>query len=318
MQRLGQANRVASSYLDKEIDLTPQVNRIALIPAYNEARFIGSVVLEALLHVDLVLVVDDGSTDNTSQIAQSAGASVIQMPHNAGKAEAVQVGLAAAAPYSPKVIVMLDGDGQHNAAEIPHVIAPILDESTDLVIGSRFQQIESDIPQWRQVGQHALTWVTNKSSGTHSTDSQSGFRAFSAATLPLFNFQTNGFSIESEMQFIAHEHNLRVTEVPISVVYAEPAKRNPVAHGLQVLNGIMKLVGMNRPLLFFGIPGSVSLSIGTFIGLWIVRIYQQSAELAVGYGLLSILLLIVGTTTISTAIILHSLRAWLYNWAKHK
>ncbi|MGB1249204.1 MAG: glycosyltransferase family 2 protein [Candidatus Promineifilaceae bacterium] len=289
---------------------------VALIPAHNEARFIGSVVLEARQHVKTVVVVDDGSADSTANIAQAAGATVLQLEKNVGKAGAIMAGLALMAHNAPHVVVMLDGDGQHNAAEIPHLLEPIATGSADLVIGTRFSSIQSDIPAWRQVGQHTLTQVTNLASGVHLTDSQSGFRAFSAEVLPLLNFATDGFSLESEMQFIIRKHELRVSEVPISVVYAEAPKRNPITHGLQVLNGIIKLVGMSRPLLFFCVPGITSLLLGFAMGLLIMRIYQQSTELAVGYALICIMLLIIGTTSLSTGVILYSLRTWLVNWQR--
>ena len=293
---------------------TAACSSVAVIPAYNESRFIGSVVLEARKHVCRVIVVDDGSADTTAAIARDAGASVIVMDENGGKAQAVMAGLQRASLLSPQAVVLLDGDGQHDATEIPSLLEPVLNGVADLVIGTRFGAITSHIPGWRKVGQHALTHFTNFASGVSSTDSQSGFRAFAADILPLVNFTTSGFSLESEMQFIARENDLRVCEVPISVVYAERAKRNPVKQALQVINGVLKLVGMNRPLLFFAIPGVSLLLFGTIVGLLIVRIYQQTTELAVGYALICIMLLIIGTTATSTGIILHSLRAWLLNW----
>lgn len=301
----------------KRVDVTNNpvgLGRVALIPAFNESRFIGSVVLAARLHVDKVIVVDDGSADSTALIAQYAGAEVIQMPQNGGKVAAVQAGLAYAAQLKPQVLVMLDGDGQHDASEIERMIAPIEDGSADLVIGSRFGTVVNDIPKWRQVGQHTLTWVTNRTSGVALTDSQSGFRAFSKDVLPLLDFQTDGFSIESEMQFIIKEHDLRVGEVPISVSYEEGPKRNPVTHGLQVLNGILRLVGTHRPLLYFSVPGFILFALAGLLGLWIIQIYQQTTTLAVGYGLVCVLLASVGTTCISTGLILHSIRAWLVGW----
>src|SRR5919202_3956184 len=154
---------------------------------------------------------------------------------------------------------MLDGDGQHCAEDIPQVLAPVLDGVADVVVGSRFLEVKSDIPAYRQVGQHGLTLVTNLASGVRISDSQSGFRAFSPLALDALSFSQGGFSIESEMQFLVREHKLRLVEAPIKVIYAEKAKRNPVHHGMQVINGIMRLVGQIRPLLYFGLPGSLCL-----------------------------------------------------------
>ena len=100
--------------------------------------------------------------------------------------------------------------------------------------------------------------ITNLASGVQVSDSQSGFRAFSMAALQALTFSPHGgFSIESEMQFLIREHRLKVIEVPIKVIYAERAKRNPFRHGMQVVNGVMRLVGQTRPLLYFGLSGLV-------------------------------------------------------------
>src|SRR5262249_25238610 len=152
-------------------------------------------------------------------------------------------------------------------------LAPILESRADVVIGSRFLQIKSAIPAYRQVGQHGLTMMTNLASGVSVSDSQSGFRAFSAHALDQLSFSQGGFSIESEMQFLAREHRLRIAEVPIKVIYAEPAKRSPIAHGVQVLNGILRLVSQTRPLLFFGMTGMALFVSGITLGLYILDIY---------------------------------------------
>ena len=97
---------------------------IAIIPAYNEELSIGSVVLQTRHFVNYVIVVDDGSTDNTSFIAEAAGAEVIRIPQNSGKAAAMMKGFERARELNPAIVVMLDGDGQHNPAEIPNLIKP--------------------------------------------------------------------------------------------------------------------------------------------------------------------------------------------------
>lgn len=257
---------------------TGKLGRIALIAAYNEARFIGSAVLQVQQHVDLVVVVDDGSTDTTAQTAWAAGAIVYSMPQNGGKARAISAGiryirrLECFRQGAPTAVVMIDGDGQHDASQILALLAPIEAGEADIVIGSRFMGIKSRIPKWRIFGQHALTLATNVASGVHSSDSQSGFRAFAPHVLPYLDFSAHGFSLESEMQFIIREHKWRLAEVPISVVYEEPSKRNPIAHGLQVLNGVLQLIGRSRPLFFFGVPGFLLLLSGVLLGAWVVDI----------------------------------------------
>ena len=307
-------NNVLEKVHDKTDSKTGKSHRIALIPAYNEARFIGSVVLQSKKYVDRVVVVNDGSSDATGEIAHAAGAEVLNMPQNVGKAKAMTRGIHYIRRLKPTAVTVIDGDGQHDPKQIPSLLAPIEAEQADMVIGSRFIGIKSQIPKWRIVGQHALTFATNVTSGVHTTDSQSGFRAFAPSALPFLQFQAQGFSLESEMQFIANENGLRVAEVPISVVYEEPAKRNPVSHGLQVLNGVLRLVGQMRPLLFFGLSGLMIVLIGFMVGGLVILTYQQSLNLAIGYALICVLLCVVGAICMATGVILHSIRALLIDW----
>src|SRR4051812_31722391 len=139
--------------------------RVAVaIPAYNEERFIGSTVLQALQYAPRVVVIDDGSSDATAQIAHWAGAEVIQHEGNRGKSEAVNTALAWARSHDVDALVLVDGDGQHKPGEIAQVLDPVLDGEADLVIGSRFLSVKSRIPIYRTIGQHALTAVTNLAS----------------------------------------------------------------------------------------------------------------------------------------------------------
>lgn len=284
---------------------------IALIPAYNEERFIGSVVLAAREHVDQVLVIDDGSSDRTTEIARRAGAQVVRHQVNQGKACAVNTGFTYLRQLTPTAVVMLDGDGQHCAHDIPSVLAPVLNGEADIAVGSRYLGVRSDIPAYRQVGQHGLNVVTNLTSGVNLSDTQSGFRAFSSSAIAQLCFQQSGFSIESEMQFQVRDCQLRVVEVAIKVIYAEPARRDPVAHGMQVLNGILRLVGQTRPLLFFSTMGTGLLCIGVLFGAYIIDIYSRTHNLAIGYGLITVILCVVGVLLLFAGVLLHSTRGMI-------
>ena len=116
---------------------------VALIPAYNEERFIGSLVLAVSDYVDIVVVVDDGSQDRTAEIARKAGAVVVEHSGNRGKAHAVNTGFAYVRELNPTALVMLDGDGQHCADDIPAVLEPIQHQTADVVVGSRFLEVKS-------------------------------------------------------------------------------------------------------------------------------------------------------------------------------
>ena len=289
----------------------PQSSCITVaIPAFNEERFIGSVVLQAFEYTPNVVVIDDGSHDNTSTIARRAGATVLRHIENKGKSAAMNTALTWARRNDVPVLVFIDGDGQHRPDEIMQVAQPVLAGEADIVIGSRFLGIKSEIPAYRKVGQHALTFTTNFTSGVSVTDSQSGFRALSRKAIEELHFSGTGLSVESEMQFLARENKLNVREVPISVIYHEKAKRNPISHGMQILTNITKLVGQGRPLLFFGVPGAIAVLLGLIIGILVVNIYTDTRTLAVGYALISILLTIIGILAVMVGLILHSMRAF--------
>ncbi len=216
------------------------VNSVAIIPAFNEEVAIGSIVLRTAKYVDEVLVVNDGSDDKTAEIAELAGARVINHTRNLGKGEALKSGFQAIGADS--IIITIDGDGQHNPDEIPDLIRPIVEEGYDLVNGSRYMNgPEENTPAYRRIGQQVLDTATNISAGIDVTDSQSGFRAFSARTKDVFQFKNTGFGIESEMLVDIASANMRVIEVPITVRYdVDGSTKNPVTHGVGVLLNIIK------------------------------------------------------------------------------
>ena len=283
---------------------------IAIIPAYNEERFIGSVVLKAKKYVDTVMVIDDGSKDLTAEIAHAAGAIVVRHETNRGKGAALNSGFEKARELRAQAVVVLDGDGQHRAEDIPRMIQPVLDEKADMVVGSRFLGVTSDAPLYRKVGQKIMTLLTNATSGVKSTDSWSGFRAFSQKAIEAIKFREGGWGADPEFQFQAREHNLRVSEIPISAVYEEKAKRNPLTHGLKTVNAVIRLIGQHRPLLFLGVTGLIVLLAGLGCGAWVVESYRRYRVLAVGIALISVLLSVIGTFTFFTGIILHSVRGF--------
>jgi glycosyltransferase involved in cell wall biosynthesis len=284
---------------------------IAVIPCHNEERFIGSVVLKARKYVDAVIVVDDGSSDCTGEVAECAGAIVVRHDHNHGKGAALNTGFRKARDLGPEAILTVDGDWQHLAEEMPRVVAPVLERQADIVVGSRYLEKNPLVPLHRILGHRAFTFLTNLLSGVGVTDSQSGFRAFSPRAAAAIDFSSAGFSVESEMQFLAREHDLKVVEVPITSRYEDKPKRNVVIHGMGVLNGVLRLAGQYRPLLFFGVPGMTVLLAGLAWGAWVVEIYRRSQTLAVGYAMISVLLATLGSLSLFAGIILHSVRGLL-------
>lgn len=289
---------------------------VALIPAYNEERFIGSVVLRALRYASRVIVVDDGSSDATAEIAEAAGAQVVRHGQNRGKGAALNTGLQIACQLDADVVVTFDGDGQHLPEELPGVILPVCNGEADLVVGSRYLGAASQVPPGRVWGHRLFNILVNGLSGVALSDSQSGFRAFSRSALQSLSFSSAGFSVESEMQLLARTHGLTVKEVPITIRYQDRPKRPVIHHGLMVLNGFLRQVGQHRPLLFFGATGLLMMFAGLVWGVIVINLFTQRHELAVGYALVSIFLVIVGTIGCSTGVILHSIRAILLDWQR--
>lgn len=302
---------------EKQDEMTTDLDQfriVIIIPAFNEERFIGSVVLGLLKYPVKVIVIDDGSTDGTSKIAEAAGAITYRKKDNEGKGVALNLGFQKARDLKPDAIVTIDADGQHLPDELPLVLEPILTGKADICIGSRYLQDTSNTPGYRRLGHKFFNMATSLPSGIFVSDSQSGFRAFSPRALDLLNFSSSGFSVESEMQFLAKENGLKVVEVPITIRYLDKPKRSATQQGIGVLNGILRLAGQYRPLLFFSLPGLFLLIIGFAWGIYVIERYRQYQELAVGYTLITLLLAIMGMILITTGISLHSIRTLLFDF----
>jgi len=283
-----------------------KIGVLAGIAAYNEARYVGSIVLQARQFVDEVVVVDDGSTDNTARVAELAGATVIRHAENRGKGTAIKSILAEARKRNPDILVLLDADSQHDPNEIPILIKPI-SEGFDLVIGSREAQNDK-APRYRRIGRKVLLRSARLASKTNISDSESGFRALSPKAINELELKESGFAIESEMITGAADKNLKITEVPISNIYTiDGSTLNPVRHGLGVLGRIMTMISERRPLFFFGLAGGILLLLGLIIGIRVLNIAATTGDLAIGSTVLTALFIIAGILSIFTGIILNAL-----------
>ncbi|MCG7850489.1 MAG: glycosyltransferase family 2 protein [ANME-2 cluster archaeon] len=232
---------------------------------------------------------------------------VICHPENKGKGAALKTGFAAAS--GADIIVTMDTDGQHNPAEIPVLVAPILSGEADIVNGSRYLDgKDRNTPLYRRVGQKVLDTFSNINSRLDITDTQSGFRAYAGSVVPAFKFRNNGFGIESEMLNDAANAGLRVKEVEIGVRYdVDCSTEHPVSHGLRVLVKVLYDMELRRPLFYFTAPGMVMGTVGVILGLIFLQRFYLGQSLSFGPTLLMIMLTMLGTFMSFTGIILHTM-----------
>ena len=280
------------------------------IPSYNEEIAIGSLVLRVSQYADKVVVLDDGSTDRTVDIARLAGAEVIQHDKNLGKGAALRDLFAYATQCDVDVLVIIDGDGQHNPDDIPLLVSPVIRGEADFVNGSRYLIGKSDTPSYRRFGQLVLDKFTRVGSGRDLpvTDTQSGFRAFSMKTAHIFKFTSNTLGIESEMLMDAAKAQLRIKEVDVSVRYdVGRSSTHPITHGLEVLVGVLRNIEFKKPLLAFTAPGLLLIGIGIALAAYVVQGFNAYGHVPNGPAILMLLVTIVGTFMVLTGIILHSL-----------
>lgn len=277
---------------------------------------IGSVVLRTKCYADRVIVVDDGSSDRTAEVAELAGAEVVRHLKNMGKGVALRTGFESL--NGADVIVTIDTDGQHDPSDIPRLVEPILKGEADIVNGSRYiNGNKKDTPLYRRLGQVVLDNVTNLDSGLNLTDTQSGFRAFAARTKDIFRFRQSGLAIESEMLADAAEAGMRIKEVEIGVRYdVDGSSENPIAHGVRVLVKVLQDMEYKRPLYYFTVPGIIASAIGIGMGLSFLRDFYHGGSLYMGPTLLMILLTLVGSFMALTGIILHSISRMIYECKK--
>jgi len=285
---------------------------VATIPAYNEEKTIAGVILLTQKYVDKVIVCDDGSTDMTAKIAEKMGADVLRHERNAGYGAAIKSLLGKARELGADIMITLDGDGQHDPIDIPRLVKPVLEGSADIVVGSRFLKSvkgKKDVPLYRHVGIKAITKMTNAASNSRISDAQSGFRAYSRRALEKLRLHENGMGVSVEILMKAREQNLKVVEVPVACNYQglQTSTHGPLTHGAGVIMSIVRLVVEEKPLIFLGLPGAVSLLVGVFFGIWMLQLYAIERRIVTNIALASMAFVLIGFFAIFTAITLYAI-----------
>jgi glycosyltransferase involved in cell wall biosynthesis len=194
--------------------------RLAIVPAYNEEGSVGGVIdeIRAFDPGFEVVVVDDGSVDRTSAVAAGHGARVLRLPFNLGIGGAMQTGFRFAFEGGFDLAVQIDGDGQHDPAQLPAILGPVLDGEADMVVGSRFAGADSYRPPVsRRIGIRVFAGTVSLLAGQKVTDATSGFRAVNRRGIALFAADYPHDYPEVEATLMLVRHRLRLREVPVTM-----------------------------------------------------------------------------------------------------
>lgn len=196
------------------------LRRVAIVPAFNEEASVGGVIAELRAFdpgMDVV-VVDDGSSDRTAEIAAAAGAAVLRLPFNLGIGGAMQTGFRHARERGYDVAVQVDGDGQHDPGELAKILGPVVAGEADLVVGSRFGAAEGfQSTALRRVGIRLFAWTVSRLVGQRVTDATSGFRAVGRSGIELFAADYPSDYPEVEATVMVAKARLRLREVPVTM-----------------------------------------------------------------------------------------------------
>lgn len=282
---------------------------LVCIPAYNEEKIIGNIVKRSLQYVDRVVVCDDGSSDQTSHEAKSAGAYVITHDKNEGKGKSLLSLFDYAKQLNADAMITIDGDGQFLPEEIPKLLNPIIENNADIVIGYRFDDT-TEMPHYRKIGNKFLDKMTNLASELPFRDTQSGFRSYSKKAIQSIRFSTKGFGADSEILIDASKKGLRITEEKVTVIYDTGGKtstKNPVSHSSDVISSLIELIAIRHPLKYLGIPGFILLIIGIAYSVVVITIFNQTRYFSIPSTFLTVTFLVTGLMLLLMSVVLFSI-----------
>ncbi|MEO8034444.1 MAG: glycosyltransferase family 2 protein [Acidobacteriota bacterium] len=215
---------------------------LALIPALNAARTIEPVIAGVQAQSLPVLVIDDGSSDDTAAIARGAGATVLSHQGNRGKGAALKTGFGYAVENGYAAVITLDADGQHLPEEIPRFLAARHEQGADLIIGGRAHLFAQMLPR-RRFANRISSWLIGRASGTNVTDTQSGYRLYSTGMLRDLKLHSDGFDMESEVIIRAGMRRFKVISIPINLGFVDGLSTShykPLADSLRIFKTAVK------------------------------------------------------------------------------
>jgi glycosyltransferase involved in cell wall biosynthesis len=196
------------------------VKLLAVIPVLNSERTIGDVVRKTREQISEVVVIDDGCTDRTADVARAEGATVLRHEVNRGKGASLKSGFAYAREHGHDAVITLDADGQHLPSEIPKILKVWEESGADLVIGGRAHLFDHMLPR-RRMANRFSAWAIAKAAGTRVSDSQSGFRLYTARLIREIELRSDGFDMESEVIIRAGVRKMRIVVTPVDLGFID-------------------------------------------------------------------------------------------------
>jgi len=193
------------------------------------------------------------------------------------------------------------------------LIEPVLENKADIVLGSRFlgdKEKDNEVPRYRGWGIKLISKLTGVASNHKFNDAQCGFRVYGHKALSGLSFVENGMGASVEVLMKSQKNGLTVVEVPAEVKYKElerSSTQNALGHGASVVMSILRLVVEDKPLLFLGLPGMVSLCVGMLFGIWMLKIYAVEQQIMTNIALASMAFILIGMFSIFTAITLYAI-----------
>ena len=275
------------------------MNIIITIPAFNEENTLPNVINDIKQEMNKanynykILVLNDGSTDKTAEIAKELGAIVYSNPYNLGLAETFKNEIKKCIELKADIIIHTDADGQYLASDMPRLIKEI-ERGNDLVLGSRFMDKNPNIEFIKSLGNKAFAKVLSKILKIKLTDTTTGFRAFTMEVAKSIKF-INTFTYTQEQIIKAAKQNFKIKEIPIKIRKTRESRlfKNPLEYAIKAWINILRIYRDYEPLKFFGKIGLTLIIFGVIIGIWLVYLFITQGTI------LSMLLIIAGIQIIT-------------------
>jgi len=283
-----------------------------IIPAFNEEKTIEAVIKEIpqefpSIDKKEIIVIDDGSTDKTAEIAKNCGAVVFSFKKNQGLAKAISFGFSKCVENNSDIMVILDADNQYDSKEIPLILNPIIQKKADIVLGDRQIKKLDHMPNQKKIGNQIASKALSILMGMKISDGQTGFRAFNRESMKRIHLFSN-YTYTQETIMQAKFKNLKIIEVPITFRKRFDESRlisNIGTYAFRSASLLASTIVYYRPIKFFGVLSAIFFVIGGIFSIFIINYYFSEGMIRPYYSIiaLAVLFLISGTVSMLMALI---------------